>query len=182
MKKFFYNYFYNSSEFRIAASFFIPLIILYQGFKQALVRVNFPALFLYAMLVVLDIALLLVRLKLSVFDKKFWAGFQKKEADYNGETVVFRQNGNIVLFCQSVPERAIDIGFVQFVAKTSGVPLNKLCFIISKNSKNERKPEYFVIDITSAALHSRKVRRGFVTDLNPEYARNAVDSLFGYPI
>ena len=102
MKKFFYNYFYNSSEFRIAASFFIPLIILYQGFKQALVRVNFPALFLYAMLVVLDIALLLVRLKLSVFDKKFWAGFQKKEADYNGETVVFRQNGNIVLFHDKV--------------------------------------------------------------------------------
>lgn len=179
MKTFFHNYFYNSSEFRIAASFFIPLIILYQCFKQALVRVNFPALFLCAVLVVLDIALLLVRMKLSVFDKKFWAGFQKKEAVYNGETVAFRQNGNIVLFCQSAPERAIDIDFVQFVAKTSGVPLQRLCFIVSKN---EGKPEYFVIDITSAALHSRKVRRGFVTDLNPEYARNAVDSLFEYPI
>lgn len=179
MKTFFHNYFYNSSEFRIAASFFIPLIILYQYFKHAVVRVNFPALFLCAVLVVLDIALLLVRMKLSVFDKKFWAGFQKKEADYNGETVVFRQNGNIVLFCQSVPERAIDISFVQFVAQTAGVPLQKLCFIVSKN---EGKPEYFVIDITNAALHSRKVRRGFVTDLNPKYARNAVDFLFEYPI
>lgn len=179
MKKFFYNYFYNSSEFRIAASFFVPLIILYQYFKQAIVRVNFPALFLCAVLVIFDIVLLLVRMKLSVFDKKFWAGFQKKEAVYNGETVAFRQNGNIVIFSQSVPERAIDISFVQFVAQAAGVPLQKLCFIVSKN---EGKPEYFAIDITNAALHSRKIRRGFVTNLTPEYARNAVDSLFGYPI
>lgn len=179
MKTFFYNYFYNSSEFRIAASFFIPLIILYQCFKQAVIRVNFPALFLCAVLVILDVVLLLVRMKLSVFDKKFWAGFQKKEAVYNGETVAFRQNGNIVIFSQSAPERAIDIGFVQFVAQTAGVPLQKLCFIVSKN---EGKPEYFAIDITNAALHSRKVRRGFVTDLNPEYARNALDSLFDNPI